>query len=55
MSFVSEIEAVFATGLLEWGRAINEKDRVIDVVFFTEFREKLVCDRIIACRLKLCV
>ena len=33
MSFVSEIEVVFFTGLVKWNRVINEKDHVIHVVF----------------------
>jgi len=33
MLFVSKIEAMFATGSLKWNRAINEKDRVIGIVF----------------------
>jgi len=55
MSFVSEIEAMFVTGSVKWNRTINEKDRVIHVVFFAEFREKLICDHVRSCRLKLCV
>ena len=55
MWFVSEIEAMFATSSLKWNRTINEKDRVIHVVFFTEFRKKLICDHTRSCRLKLCV
>ncbi|ELZ53142.1 hypothetical protein C467_13964 [Halorubrum hochstenium ATCC 700873] len=55
MSFVSEIEAVFTTGSLKWSRTINEKDRVIYVVFFAEFREKPICDRVISRRFKPCV
>ncbi len=55
MSFVSEIEAMFFTCSVKWNRTINEKDRVIHVVFFAEFREKLICDHVRSCRLKLCV
>jgi len=55
MSFVSEIEAVFATGSLKWNRTINEKDRVIDIVFLTKFREKLICDHVRSRRFKPCV
>ncbi|VTT85674.1 hypothetical protein DM2_556 [Halorubrum sp. DM2] len=55
MSFVSKIEDVFATGSLKWSRAINEKDRVIYIVFFAKFREKPICDRVISRRLKPCV
>jgi len=40
MSFVSEIEALFATGSLKWSSAINEKDRVIYIMFFAKIREK---------------
>jgi hypothetical protein len=31
--FVSEIEAMFFTGSVKWNRAINEKGRVIYIVF----------------------
>jgi len=55
MSFVSKIEIVFATGLLKWSRTIDEKDRVINVVFFADFREKPICESVISCRFKLCV
>ena len=55
MSFVSEIEVMSSTGSLEWSCAINENDRVIYVVFLAEICEKLICDRIVSCRLKLCV
>jgi|AntRauMinimDraft_3_1070383.scaffolds.fasta_scaffold00455_1 hypothetical protein len=39
MSFVSEIEAVFVTGSVKWNRTINEKGRVIYMVFFAESRK----------------
>ncbi len=55
MSFVSEIEAVFVTSSVEWNRTINEKDRVIYVVFVAEFREELICDHVRSCWLKLCM
>jgi hypothetical protein len=55
MSFVSEIEAVFFTCSVKWNRTINEKDRVVHVVFFAEFREKLIRDHVRSCRFKLCV
>jgi len=55
MSFVSKIEAVFATGSVKWNRTIHEKDRVIYVVFFAELCEKLICDHVRSCRLKLCM
>ena len=55
MSFVSEIEVMFFTCSVKWNRTINEKDRVIHVVFFTEFCEKLICDHVRSCRIKLCV
>jgi len=55
MSFVSEIEVVFATGSLEWSRAIDENDRIIYVVFLPEICEKLICDSIVSCRFKLCM
>ncbi len=37
MSFVSEIETVFVAGSLKWCCAINENDRVVDILFVTEF------------------
>ncbi|SFH66913.1 hypothetical protein SAMN04488066_11636 [Halorubrum aquaticum] len=55
MSFVSELEVMFVTGSLKWNRAINEKDRVIYIVCFAKFREKLICDYVCSCRLKLCI
>jgi len=55
MSFVSEIEVMFVTSSLKWSRTINEKDRVVYIMFFAEFREKLICDHVRSCRLKLCV
>jgi len=55
MSFVSKIEIMFVTGSMKWSRAINEKGRVIHIVFFAEFREKLICDHVCSCRLKLCM
>ena len=39
MSFVSEIEPVVPTRSPKWNRAINEKDRVVYIVFCAEFRE----------------
>ncbi len=55
MSFVSKIEAVFATGSLKWNCAINENDRVIDIVFVMKFCEKLICYNVCSCRFKLCM
>jgi len=55
MSFVSEIEAMFFTSSVKWDRTIDEKDRVIHVVFVAEFCEKLICDHVRSCRLKLCM
>ena len=46
---------MFFTGSLKWNRAINEKNRVIHVVFFAELCEKLICYYVCSCRLKLCV
>jgi len=54
MSFVSEIEIVFATGSMKWSRAIDENDRVIYVVFLPGICEKLICNSIASCRFKLC-
>jgi len=55
MSFVSEIESVFPAGSLKWNRAIDEKDRVVYIVFFAEFREKLIRYRVCSGRFKRCV
>jgi hypothetical protein len=55
MSFVSEIEAVFATGSLKWSRTIDENDRVINIVFVAEFCGKPICDRVISRWFKPCV
>jgi len=55
MSFISKIEVVFATGSLKRSHIINEKDRVINIVFIMKFHEKLICDRVISCRFKPCV
>jgi hypothetical protein len=55
MSFVSEIEAMFFTSSLKWNRRINEKDRVIHVVFVAELRDKLICDHVCSRRFKLCM
>jgi len=55
MSFISEIEAVFAASSLKRNRAINEKDRIVHIVFFAEFCEKLICYHVCSCRLKLCM
>ena len=38
MSFVSEIEVMFVTSSLKWCRTFNEKDRVVFIMFFAEFR-----------------
>ena len=54
MSFISEIKAVFFTSSVEWNRTINEKDCVIHVVCFAEFREKLIRDYVRSGRFKLC-
>ncbi|KKF39734.1 hypothetical protein FK85_24825, partial [Halorubrum saccharovorum] len=50
MSFISELEVMFVTSSLKWNRAINEKDRVIYIVFFAELCEKLICDHVCSCR-----
>jgi hypothetical protein len=55
MSFVSEAEVVFVTGSVKRNRFIDEKDRVIHVVFVAEFREKLICDHVRSSRFKLCM
>jgi hypothetical protein len=48
MSFVSEIEVVFATRSVKWCRVINETDRVIYVVFVAELRDKLICESVVS-------
>jgi len=54
MLFVSKIEAMFATGSLKWNRAINEKDRVIGIVF-SRSSVKLIRDHVCSCWFKLCM
>ena len=39
MSFISEVETVFVTGVLKWNRTINEKGRIIHIVFLAELTE----------------
>ncbi|SEH56784.1 hypothetical protein SAMN05192561_1081, partial [Halopenitus malekzadehii] len=48
MAFVSEIEAVSLQRSLEPIRIINEKQRVVDIVFLTKLSEKDLseCSRI---------
>jgi len=55
MSFASEIGVMFVTSSVKWNRAINRKDRVIYLVFVAEFCEKLICDHVVSCWLKLCM
>ncbi len=55
MSFVSKIEAVFTAGSMKRNRTINEKNRVIYIVFFAELRGKLTCDYVRSCGFKLCM
>ena len=42
MAFLSDIEAVSATRIVQWGRAIDGKRCVVDVVFLAEFRDERV-------------
>ena len=44
MVFVSEIEAVSATGIFQRVRTINEKHGVVNVVFLAEFSKERVSD-----------
>jgi len=39
-AFVSKIEGVPWTGCMDWGRVINEKYRVVNVVFLLEHDKK---------------
>jgi hypothetical protein len=39
-TFISDVEAVTATGVFYCIRAVNEKNGVVDVVFLTEFSKK---------------
>jgi len=55
MSFISKIEIMFVTSSLKWNRAIDEKDRVVYVVFVAEFRKKLIRYHVRSCRLKPCM
>ena len=55
ISFIYKIEVMFVTGSLKWSYIINEKGRVIDIVFVTEFREKLICNCVISRRSKPCM
>lgn len=55
MSFVSEIEAMPLTGVVQRLIAIDEKHGVIDVVFLAQFREERTCDDFDSSRLKLCM
>jgi hypothetical protein len=40
---VPEVEVLLPTGSLEWGRAIDEKDSVIDVVILLNSAENVTC------------
>lgn len=55
MSLVSEIEVIFFTYSVKCNRTINEKDRVVYIVFLVEFREKWICGHVHSCRFKLCM
>ena len=55
MTFVSEIEAVAATRLIQWCRATDEKHRVVNVVFLARFVEERVSDNVRSRRFKLCI
>ena len=37
MIFVFEIEAVAATGVFQWVRAVDEKHGIVDIMFLAEF------------------
>jgi hypothetical protein len=44
VAFVSEIEAVTATGFSQRGGVIDEKHGVVDIMFLTEFAEEDLCE-----------
>jgi len=46
---------MFFTGSVKWNRTINEKDRIIYIVFFAEFSEKLIYNHVCSCWFKLCM
>lgn len=53
MLFVSEIEAVTTTDLLEWCRTIDENHRVGNVVFLTYFGKERVRENVRSRRFEL--
>ena len=53
MCDVLESEAVTVTGGVEPRRAVNEKDRIVDLMFLVEFREEHREDRRISRRREL--
>ena len=55
MAFVSEIEAVSATGFFQRGGVIDEKHGVVDGAFLTEFAEEDFCECVRSRRFKLCM
>lgn len=53
LSFVFEIEVVFATDSVKWSRAINREKFVIYVMFFAALRENCSAKTIASRRFKL--
>ena len=53
MRLVSDIETTFITSSAQWNRAINEKNRVIHIVFFAELRKKRICYHVRSYQFKL--
>jgi hypothetical protein len=54
-AFVSEIETVSNTCVLEWGGSIDEERRFFEVLFFVTFGEKGVRDNVRSSRFKRCL
>jgi len=54
MTLVSEIKAIATAGIAKYCRAINEKYRVISVVFLVLFGEEWVSDNVLAVSSSVC-
>jgi hypothetical protein len=55
VTFDTEIEAMSRAGVFQRVRAIDEKQRFVDIVFLAEFGEKLLCKNAVCRCLKLCM
>jgi len=53
--FVSEIEAVPTAGVFQRVRAVDEKHRVVNIVFLAEFGNERVGENVCSGWFKLCV